>query len=269
MVIRAVIADDELLARERIRTLLAQEPDIEVVEECPGGHETIAAVRRHSPDLLFLDVEMPEVDGFGVLRALGAEYTPVVIFTTAFNQYAVQAFESHALDYLLKPFTQERFRGALNRARVHLQPGKGHEFAERLLNMLGDMRREPKTLDRLVVRSGGRVIFLKAEEIDWVEAAANYVCLHVGKESHLLRDTMNSFEAKLDPAQFMRIHRSIIVNLEKIRALQPCNNGEYIVILENGKELSLSRSYRDRLDALLDKVTLPPEKRNGRPMTCL
>jgi two-component system LytT family response regulator len=270
MSLRVIIADDEVLARERIRSLLAREADVEVVAECRDGHETIAAVRRFRPQLLFLDVEMPEVDGFGVLHALGPDNLPVVIFTTAYNQYAVQAFEMHALDYLLKPFTQERFGAALRRARVHLEEDKGHDFAERLLTLLSDIQREPKALDRLVIKSGGRVIFLKAEEIDWVEAAANYVCLHVGKESHLLRDTMNSFEAKIDPQRFMRIHRSIIVNLEKIRALQPCNNGEYIVILENGKELSLSRSYRDRLEALLDRVSLPPaEKRNGRPLTCL
>lgn len=261
MALRALIADDEALARERITALLKTEPDITVAGQCRDGYEAIEAIRRLRPDLLFLDVEMPEVDGFGVLRALDPEQIPVVIFTTAYDHYAVQAFEAHALDYLLKPFDAERFRRALDRARGELAQARSGDLARRLLHMLHASR--PAAADRLVIKSGGKVVFLRTAEIEWVEAAANYVCVHTGRESYLLRETMNSFEARLDAERFMRIHRSIIVNLEKIRALQPCNNGEYIVILEDGKELSLSRSYRERLQHYLDTRFALPEVRQG------
>jgi two-component system LytT family response regulator len=195
---------------------------------------------------------MPEMDGFGVLERVGPENMPVLIFVTAYDQYAVQAFETHALDYLLKPFDEERFQKALQRARVQVGRSRSGEIAARLLAMLHDARPQPTpAADRLVIKSGGRVVFLKSEEIDWVEAAANYVRIHAGPDEYLMRETMNAFEAKLDPRRFMRIHRSIIVNLEKIKELQPCNNGEYIVVLRTGKELSLSRSFRDRIQDYL------------------
>lgn len=250
MTLRALIADDEALARERIATLLQDQPDVALVGQCRDGREAIESVRRLRPDLLFLDVEMPAVDGFGVLGALDPEELPLVIFTTAYDHYAVKAFEAHALDYLLKPFDAERFQRALDRARRELAQVQGSEFTRRLLDMLGS---DPfASAGRLVVKSGGRVVFLRTDEIEWVEAAANYVRVHAGGASYLLRETMNSFESRLAPAQFMRIHRSIIVNVGHIRALQPCNNGEYVITLENGKELSLSRSYRDRLQQFLD-----------------
>ena len=250
--IRVVIADDEPLARNRIRRLLSGDKDIEIVAECKNGKETVAALDQHQPDLLFLDVEMPEVDGFGVLEQVGAENMPVVIFVTAYDQYAVQAFETHALDYLLKPFDEDRFHKALQRARFQVERSRTGEITTRLLAMLHDVRPQPTPAsDRLVIKSGGRIVFLKSEEIDWVEAAANYVRIHTGNEEYLMRETMNAFEAKLDSRRFMRIHRSIIVNLEKIRELQPCNNGEYIVVLRTGKELSLSRSFRDRIQDYL------------------
>ncbi|HET9697556.1 MAG TPA: LytTR family DNA-binding domain-containing protein [Terriglobales bacterium] len=250
--IRVVIADDEPLARNRIRRLLSGDKEVEIVAECKNGKETVAALDHHQPDLLFLDVEMPEVDGFGVLEQVGAENMPVVIFVTAYDQYAVQAFETHALDYLLKPFDEERFHKALQRARFQVERSRTGEITTRLLAMLHDVRPQPMPAsDRLVIKSGGRVVFLKSEEIDWVEAAANYVRIHTGSEEYLMRETMNAFEAKLDSRRFMRIHRSIIVNLEKIRELQPCNNGEYIVVLRTGKELSLSRSFRDRIQDYL------------------
>jgi two-component system LytT family response regulator len=255
MAIRALIADDESLARERIRTLLQDEPGIQIVGEARDGPDAIAQVGALRPDLLFLDVEMPDVDGFGVLQAIGAENMPLVIFTTAYDQYAIRAFEAAAVDYLLKPFNQERFHTAVERVRRQLDQGRQQDLSERLRALLEQVQARPRALDRLIVKSAGRVVFLKADEIDYVEAAANYVCLHVGKESHLLRETMNSFELKLDSEKFLRIHRSIIVNLEKIRALEPCNNGEYIVVLDNGKELSLSRSYRDRLQKFLDRTS--------------
>jgi two-component system LytT family response regulator len=256
MPIRAVIADDEPLARERIRSLLADHSEVEVAAETRDGRETILAVQKHKPDLLFLDVEMPEIDGFGVLRAFAPSELPVVIFTTAYDHYAVQAFDSYALDYLLKPFDKDRFARAVDRARQQIEKAQSGDFARRLMNLLKDVKAGPRRTDRLVIKSGGRVIFLKAEEIDWIEAAANYVRLHVGKESHLLRETMNNLETQLDPDKFMRIHRSIIVNIDKIRELQPCNNGEYVVILQDGKELSLGRSYRDRLEQFLQRSML-------------
>jgi two-component system, LytTR family, response regulator len=246
--IRAMIAEDEPIARERMRRLLSQENGVEVIGECRDGEEAVTLVRQLKPDLLFLDVEMPGMDGFGVLKALGTDAHPVVIFTTAYNQYAVKAFDIHAVDYLLKPFDQMRFRRAVERARAQMANGKS-EFAP---------RREPlhagegtTAVDRLVIRSGGRVVFLRTSEIDWIEAAGNYVRIHCHEQTHLVRETMSSMEAKVDAKRFLRIHRSIIVNVERIRELEPCGNGEYIVHLRGGKGLSLSRGYRGRLDAVL------------------
>ena len=262
--IRVVVADDEPLARNRIRRLLSSENDVEVVAECKNGREAVDALDQHQPDLLFLDVEMPELDGFGVMEEIGAEQMPVVIFITAYDQYAVHAFETHALDYLLKPFDEDRFRRALQRARGHLERSRTGDIATRLLAMLHDVRPQPTpSSDRLVIKSGGRVVFLKSEEIDWVEAAANYVRIHAGHDEYLMRETMNAFENKLDSRRFMRIHRSIIVNLEKIKELQPCNNGEFIVVLRNGKELSLSRGFRDRIQTFLQRSPGLVERRRA------
>ena len=267
MTLRTAIADDEPLARKRVRSLLLSEPDIELVAECRDGRETIAAIAQHRPDLLFLDVEMPEVDGFGVLESVGPENMPLVIFVTAYDHYAVKAFEANALDYLLKPFDEERFSKALARARAEQQQGQNGRTRQ-LSNLLADVGKNKdkdpgrKGFDRLVIRSSGRIIFLNTEEVDWIEAAANYVRIHACGESYLFRETMNSLEARLDPRRYMRIHRSTIVNVEKIRELHPCNNGEYIVVLRNGKELSLSRSFRERLQEFLSRMTtkgLPPD----------
>jgi two-component system, LytTR family, response regulator len=257
MTLRTAIADDEPLARKRVRSLLAAEPDIEVVAECHDGRETIAAIARHRPDLLFLDVEMPEVDGFGVLEQVGPENMPLVIFVTAYDHYAVKAFEANALDYLLKPFDEERFSKALARARIELQHARNGRTRQlsNLLTDVGKNKERSKGFDRLVIRSSGRIIFLNTQEVDWIEAAANYVRIHTGSESYLFRETMASLEARLDPRRFMRIHRSTIVNVEKIRELHPCNNGEYIVVLRSGKELSLSRSFRHRLQQFLRSMT--------------
>ncbi|HMK31362.1 MAG TPA: LytTR family DNA-binding domain-containing protein [Terriglobales bacterium] len=250
--IRALIADDEPLARKRIRRLLAREEDFEVVGECGEGGEAITALRDLKPDVLFLDVEMPELDGFAVLKAIEPQDLPVVIFTTAYDHYAIRAFDAHALDYLLKPFDEDRFHESVHRARTQMDHSRSGELAGKLLSMLHDAKPQNDT-DRLVIKSGGRVVFLKSEEIDWVEAAANYVRIHAGQEAYLMRETMTSFEARLNKDIFMRIHRSIIVNVEKIKELQPCNNGEYIVVLRNGKELSLSRSFRERIQDFLQR----------------
>ncbi len=253
MKIRTVIVDDEPLARERIRSLLEPEADVEVVAECGSGAEAIEALRATSADLVFLDVQIPGPDGFGVLGSLEPENTPVVVFVTAYDQYALQAFEVHAVDYLLKPFDEERFRRALDRARVAVAGRDGRAVNERLLSLLQDLKAPPGYLERLVVKSAGRLFFLRTTEIDWIESAGNYVCLHTGGESHLLRETMSGIERHLDPARFVRIHRTAIVNLDEIKELQPLFHGEYEVALRDGTKLTLSRSYRDRLQELMGR----------------
>ncbi len=252
MKIRTLIIDDEPLARERIRALLEKEADIEVLAECANGLEALRVIQSARPDLLFMDVQMPELDGFEVLEHLAHETIPAIIFVTAYDQYALRAFEVHALDYLLKPFDRERFEKALQRARQQLQRENAGDLHQRLQLLLEELQRDRKYLERLVVKSSGRVFFLKVEEIDWIEAAANYVRLQVGRESHLLRETIKGLEAKLDPAKFLRLSRSTIVNVDRIKELQPwSNNGEYAVLLKSGARLTSSRSYRERLDAFL------------------
>jgi len=251
--IRALVVDDEPLARQRLCRLLQEEPDVEIVGECADGGDAVATIRARRPDLIFLDVQMPVLDGFGVLEALGGDPLPAVIFVTAYDRYALRAFEYNALDYLLKPFDRERFRKALERARSHLGPDKEADRAEQLLGAVEEFKSEGKALERLVIKSSGRVFFLRVEEIDWIEAAGNYVRLHVGKEAHLLRDTMSSLEARLDPKRFLRIHRSTMVNIERIQELQPLFHGDYVVILRNGAQLNLSRGYRQRLQEVFGK----------------
>jgi two-component system LytT family response regulator len=248
---RALIVDDEPLARERIRALLNDEPDVQIIGECANGHEAIISIEQQRPDLIFLDVQMPELDGFGVLEALGPKHLPAVIFVTAYDQYALRAFDVHALDYLLKPFDRERFKKALERARTQIGRERSGDIDRRLLALLKDIKAEPKALERLVIKSTGRVFFLKTEEIDWIEAAGNYVRLHAGRDSHLLRETMNALEARLDPDKFLRIHRSTIINIERIKELHPLFRGEHIVILRDGTRLTLGRGYRDRLQEIL------------------
>ena len=254
MKIRTLIVDDEPLARERLRALLSAEPDIEIIGECGDGPEAVESIRRDAPDLVFLDVQIPEIDGFGVIERVGLENAPVVVFVTAYDQYALEAFDVHAVDYLLKPFDETRFAKALGRARSAVQAQRSGEVSERLLALLRGLRAAPTgRTERLVVKSAGRLFFLRTEEIDWIESSGNYVCLHVGSETHLLRETMSSLEARLDPATFIRIHRTAIVNVDRIKELQPLFHGEYEVVLRGGARLTLSRSYRDRLQCLLGK----------------
>ena len=245
--IRTVIADDEPLARERLVNLLALEPDVEIVAQCRDGEEAVTAVVDHSPDLMFLDVQMPQMDGFEVIETVGSDRMPLVIFVTAYDQHALRAFQVRALDYLLKPFDRERFTDALQRARKQIERDETGDLGRRLLALVKDLRKEQPRAERLVVKSGGRLFFLRADEIDWVEAAGNYVRLHVGNTSHLLRETMSAIEARLDPEKFFRIHRSRIVNMERIQELQPWLNGEYAVLLRTGTRLTLSRGYREKL----------------------
>jgi two-component system LytT family response regulator len=245
--IRTLVVDDEPLARERLTSLLSAEADIEVVGQCRDGEEAVTAIMDHSPDLVFLDVQMPAMNGFEVIDAVGPERMPLVIFVTAYDQHALRAFQVRALDYVLKPFDRERFQEALQRARAHIQRDETGDLGRRLLALVKDLRRDQPKTDRLVVKSGGRLFFLRADEIDWIEAAGNYVRLHVGTTSHLLRETMNAIEGRLDPEKFFRIHRSRIVNMERIQEMQPWLNGEYAVLLRTGTRLTLSRGYREKL----------------------
>jgi len=254
--LRTVIVDDEPLARERLANLLSAEQDIEVVRQCRDGEEAVAAIDQLSPDLVFLDVQMPALNGFEVIEAVGPDKMPLVIFVTAYDQHALRAFQVRALDYLLKPFDRERFQEALQRARAHIQRDETGDLGRRLLALVKDLRRDQPKTDRLVVKSGGRLFFLRTDEIDWIEAAGNYVRLHVGTTSHLLRETMNSIEARLDPEKFFRIHRSRIVNMERIQEMQPWLNGEYAVVLRNGTRVTLSRGYREKLQERLGKATV-------------
>jgi|HubBroStandDraft_3_1064219.scaffolds.fasta_scaffold16806_1 two-component system LytT family response regulator len=248
MSIRALLVDDEPLARERIRMLLADEEEIEILAESVNGTEALRDIHRLAPDLVFLDVQMPELTGFELLDRLDPVRMPVIIFVTAYDQYALKAFEVCALDYLLKPFDRERFGRALARARVELDRKKSGQVNERVLRLLAELGQTKKHLEKLMIRDGGRVFFLRADEIDWIEAAGNYVRLHSGKEEHLYRETMTKLEAQLNPERFARIHRSAIVNTERIKELQPWFRGDYVIVLRDNQKLTLSRTYRSRLN---------------------
>lgn len=250
--LRTIIVDDEPLARERLKRFLRDESDVEIVAECGNGNEAIEKIRALRPDLVFLDIQMPEKNGFDVIKALGPKLVPTVIFVTAYDQYALKAFDVHALDYLLKPSTKERVHKAVGRARDHLSIGPKDSIDGRLIALIEDLKQEKRYLDRLVVKSHGRVFFLKADEIDWIEAAGNYVKLHSGREAHMIRETMNGIEGKLDPQKFIRIHRSTVVNIDRIKELHPMFSGDYSVILRDDTELSLSRNYRDRFQGLFE-----------------
>lgn len=251
MKLGAIIADDEPLARERVRTLLSEEPDVEVLAECANGAQTLKAAQEHEPDLLFLDVQMPRLNGFEVLEALG-QPLPVVIFTTAHDEHALRAFEVNALDYLLKPFTEARFKRAVQRARDQLEKNSKRQPDARLAALLDHVRASTPG-GRILVRSPERIVFLKPEEIDHVEAAGNYVVLHAGKETHIVRETTAAMEARLAGAGFMRISRSIIVNLARVREVQPIAPGQYSVLLKNGTRLDMTCSVSE-LQARLSQV---------------
>ena len=251
--IRTLVVDDETLARERVLSLLQQEIDVEVVGECSDGGQAVAAIQEQSPDLVFLDVQMPGCDGFEVLKHISPDRMPTVIFVTAYDEYALRAFEVHALDYLLKPFGKDRFQETLRHAREALEGRRAGDLGRRLLAMVHDVKPEPQKVERLVVKSGGRVFFLRTEDIDWIEAAGNYVRLHLGQESHLFRETMNRMETRLDARRFARIHRSRIVNTERVKELQPWFNGDHVVVLRDGTRLTLSRLYRDKLQQRLGR----------------
>lgn len=250
MKLRAVIADDEPLARERIRSFSNEEPDVEVVAECADGAQTVATVEQEHPDLLFLDIQMPRLNGFEVLEALAPGHLPAVIFTTAHDQHAIRAFEVNAVDYLLKPYKQARFQKALQRARLDLRTRTESGYDQRLASLLSSWRGGPDGGARILVKSPDRILFLKAEEIDHVEADGNYVQLHVGKERHMIRETMAAIEARLNHSGFMRISRSTIVNLARIRELKPLGPGQYCAVLHNGSRLDMTCPLRELQDRL-------------------
>ena len=251
MTIRAVIVDDEPLARRRIADLLVAVDDIEIIAQCANGEEAIQTMEASRPDLLFLDVQMPEIDGFDVLQAIGIGTVPVVIFVTAYDQFAVRAFEANAVDYLQKPFDDERFVTALQRARERISQRKTGDVESRLLAVLKEVHGERGYLRRLVVPAGQRSIFIRVEDIDWIEAERNYVRLHVGDRAHLLRENMSRLESALDPAKFTRIHRSTIVNIDRIQSLESLVHGEYMVVLHDGTKLTSGRAYRGNLHDLM------------------
>lgn len=241
--IRTLVVDDEPVARARLMSLLHDEADIEVIGECESGAEALAQIESTSPDLVFLDIQMPRMDGLELARALG-EPRPAVVFITAYDEYALRAFEVHALDYVLKPFSAERFKAALTHARQHLTRRR----------VTGAPLPSLERRDRLVIKSSGRIYFVRTHDIDWCEAAGNYVRLHVGTQTHLVRGTMGYIESQLDARQFVRVHRSTIVNVDRIQELRSSFNGEYLILLRDSTRLTLSRGYRDGLQARLGKA---------------
>ncbi|HYP29971.1 MAG TPA: LytTR family DNA-binding domain-containing protein [Blastocatellia bacterium] len=270
--IRALIVDDESLAREALLVMLNDDPEMELIAECRNGKEAVAAIREQSPDVVFLDIQMPEMDGFQVVEEVGVMQMPITIFVTAYDKHALRAFEAHALDYLLKPFDHDRFNTALQRAKTFVRQQKLGEISESLFAMLQDMKlktgeslsettikKTDKTtneapIDRVVIKSSGRIYFLKVEEIDWVEGAGDNLSLHSGSQTHLIRETMGNFHAKLDSQKFLRIHRSTIVNIDRIKEIRPLFKGDYVITLTSGIRLKVSRGYRRGLQALLDEA---------------
>jgi len=260
--IKAIIVDDEPPARRNLRALLKGIPDIELVKECGDGRDAVGVIREFQPDLVFLDIQMPEMNGFEVLEQLTDQPMPVIIFVTAYDKYALKAFEVSALDYLLKPFDDARFHKALSQARQQIEQQDAGELGRKLLRLMGarDIRADaPRYLTRLMIKTAGRVIFIRVEEIDWIEAYDNYVKLHVGGKAHLLRQTMNQLESGLNPERFARIHRSTIVNLDRVTELYP-HVSEHLVILQDGTRLKLSRTRKDWLEQRLGRQPTPSRR---------
>lgn len=253
-----LLVDDEPLARRTLRTLLSQDPEIHIIGECSNGYEAVAALRQQQPDLLFLDIQMPEMNGFEVLETVGLEAIPTVVFVTAYDQFALRAFAVHALDYLLKPFDDERFAQALVRAKYQVRQQQSAAVTRNLLELLAEYRlqpgfkaEKPMYLQRLSVKSGGRVQFLKVAEIEWIEAADQYVVLHSGGKTHLLRESLAHLERQLDPDRFFRVHRSALVNLDFVVEMEPNENGDGTVFLRNRTPVKLSRTRRELFEVAL------------------
>jgi two-component system LytT family response regulator len=247
---RVLIVDDEELARDRVRELLGDQPDFQVLGECANGLEALEFIEGQPVDVLFLDIQMPGMDGFELLEELDPGARPRVVFITAWDRYALDAFRAHALDYLLKPFDADRFREMLDHVRGTLREAPGPDLRAQLEDLLAQLRRERSWIDRFVIRTGSRVILVSADDVDWIEAEGNYVTLHCGDQKWMQRETISTLEQRLDPARFCRIHRSAIVRLDRIRELQPASHGDYLVLLKNGRKLQMSRSYARRFKAL-------------------
>ena len=252
--IRALIVDDEPLAREGVRLHLEEHDDVEVIGECGTGEAAVAAIENHAPDLVFLDVQMPGLDGFGVIEAIAADRLPAIVFVTAYDQFALRAFETHALAYLLKPFETERFNKALDRVRTQLRAKTKELMDEKLRDLVASLSGKERFLERLIARTSGRILILRVDDVDWIEAAANYVRVHIGPKQYLVRETMTHLESRLDPDKFLRIHRSIIVRKDRIKELEPLFQGDYSIILLDGTRLTSSRGYRERIQSFLQGV---------------
>jgi len=249
--IKTLVVDDEPIARRSVCRQLEGEADIDIIGVCGSGREALSIIQKQKPDLVFLDIHMPELDGFELLENVKLDEWPTIIFVTAYERYALRAFDIHVLDYLLKPFDRERFQKALNRARRQIRDSGVDQTNSRVLALIESLKRQQNYLERFAINSGGRTLFLNAQEIEWVEAADNYVLLHVGRKEHLLHETMGSIETKLDPRSFLRIHRSKIVNLGRVKELQPMFHGNYVVTMSDGSRLTSGRSYRAKLQILL------------------
>lgn len=260
--IRVMLVDDEPLAIRGLKLRLQEFPEIEVIGECANGREAVKEIKAHAPDLVFLDIQMPGLDGFGVVRALIGAPAPLIIFVTAYDKYAIDAFEANALDYLVKPVEEERLKDAIHRAREAFKTRAAASRESRLVELLASLSDEDRDQikeliqdpswtskerysERLSFKDGSKVVMLNADDIDWIDAAGDYMCIHAGGKTHIIRETMKTLQQRLDPSRFQRIHRSAIVNVKKVKELHPHSNGEYFVILENGSELKLSRSYKD------------------------
>jgi two-component system LytT family response regulator len=243
--VRALIVDDEELARTRIKGFLVGHRDVRIVGECEDGRSAVSAILSEKPDLVFLDVQMPGVDGLSVVEAVGADTVPAVLFVTAYDCYALAAFEAHALDYLLKPYSRERFDAALLRCRLQIQRQRRDMADHRVAALLNGLHAKPKYLDRIAIRSGRRIVFRAADDIEWIEADSNHVKLYAGKEIHHIRASLSELEARLDPQKFVRVHRSAVVSTSFIRELRSTDSGDQRVILRDGVSLKLGRTYRE------------------------
>jgi two-component system LytT family response regulator len=248
--IKALIVDDEPLARDRIRELLKEHPEVEVIGEARNGQEAIAAVTNHHPDLVFLDVQMPDLDGFDVLQNLNLEQVPLIIFVTAYDEHALRAFDVHAVDYLTKPFDRKRFAEAIDQAKVFMKGAKEPDTA-RILSMLQEIKAGSRNLERFPIKNGETVFFVRAEDVNAIEAQGNYVRLSLAKSSHLVRDTLNNIESQINPRMFVRIHRRTIVNIDRVKEVQTWARGEYRVVLVTGAHYTLSRSYRSHFEKFI------------------
>ncbi len=253
MKIRTIIVDDEQPARNKLKLFLASEKDFTLICECKNGTDAIAALGKYRADVVFLDIQMPEVDGFSVIASVPKERLPVVVFVTAYDTFAVKAFEIHALDYLLKPFDRERFQQSVVRIRKAMDRSSIERHHSQILSILDDIKTHRTHPERILIKSAGRVYFVNIDDVDWVEAVGNYVKLHVGNEPHLIRKTMNALERQLHQRKFVRIHRSTLVNIDRIKELQPWFQGDYHAVLHNGKRLSVSKSCRKKLTEILGR----------------